>query len=140
MCRLPESHRARYLPLVGIPFAPARTASRRLPGAHPDRDWRRRAHEPLVGRLEQAFGLGQVDRPTDAEYAIAEQALGFRVPVSRPYALPSGWSKVIRHNAPHLAMPRALIFRLRQLGRDRGHEEADDGNPEQAAEAAQSTD
>jgi hypothetical protein len=30
-------------------------------------------------------------------------------------------------------VPRALIFRLGQLGRDRGHEEADDGDPEQAA-------
>jgi hypothetical protein len=30
-------------------------------------------------------------------------------------------------------VPGALIFGLRQLGRDRGHEEADDGNPEQAA-------
>jgi hypothetical protein len=30
-------------------------------------------------------------------------------------------------------MPCALIFGLGQLGRDRGHEKADDGNPEQAA-------
>jgi hypothetical protein len=30
-------------------------------------------------------------------------------------------------------MPRPFIFGLGQLGRDRGHEEADDGNPEQAA-------
>jgi hypothetical protein len=30
-------------------------------------------------------------------------------------------------------MPRALIFGLGQLGRDSGHKEPDDGNPEQAA-------
>src|ERR1700687_762083 len=102
MCRLPEKPPAGYLPLVGIPFTPARTASRRLPGAHPDRDWRRRAHEPLVGRLEQAFGLVQVDRPPDAEYAIAEQALVFRVPVSRPYALHVGGRKSYGTTPPTL--------------------------------------
>src|SRR5713226_5894483 len=132
MCRQPAKSPPGYK-LVGVFSASAGTASRRLPDAHPDRERRWRAHEPLVDRYEHALGLVQVDRPPHPEYAIAEQAVGFRVPVSRPDAFPRWWSKVIGHHAPNLAVPRALIFRLGQLGRDRGHEEADDGNPEQAA-------
>src|SRR5260370_18676407 len=132
ICRLPAQPRAGYA-LVVVPAALSGTSPRRLPGAHPDRERRWPAHQPFVGRLEQALVLVQVDGPPDATYAIPEQAVGVSVPVGRPYTFPCRWPKVIGHDAPDLAVPCAKIFGLGQLGRDRGHEEADDGDPEQAA-------
>jgi hypothetical protein len=129
--RLPVNAR-QATPLFATP--PARGAARRgLPRAHPDRERRRRAHQPIERRHEEAPGLVQVYGPPNPKNPVAEQTFGVRVPVGRSNALPRWWAKVVRNDSPHLAVPRTIMFRLGQLGRHRGDHEAHDRNPKKAA-------
>src|SRR5580765_7172180 len=76
----PAIHRFRAL-LPG--FVGPRAWTRRLrPRGHADREWRWRSHQPLEPGFEERLGAVQVDGPADAEHAIAEEAVGRRVPVS----------------------------------------------------------
>jgi hypothetical protein len=83
--------------------------------------------------LKQAPGLVEIDPPADTEHPIGEQAVGVRVPIRRADAFPCWGPKVIRNDAPNPTVPGSLLLRLGKLGCDRGDEEADDSQANQAA-------
>src|SRR5690348_11138564 len=74
------------------------------------------AHQTSKSLLHERFRSVEVERPPHAEHAVTEQSIAFRVPVRFADLLPGWRTEVVRHDAEHLALPRALWRRLGKLG------------------------
>src|SRR5439155_7508055 len=85
----------------------------------------------------QGFGAIEVDRPTHAENAVAEETVGLRIPVGVTDPLPRRGPEVVGNEPEDPALPRSLGRRLRQLGRNGGDHKAKCQKPYEATHSAQ---